>query len=164
MKKILVVDDEKDLCELVKKVLEKRGEYEVSTLSDPVNILEICRESKPDLILLDIVMPHLKGTELIQMIRGNKETAKILIVVTSGLGEMVYHLKEGKWHWEPNRPVVQERGEIIQERSSERAAEAYGVDDYLAKPFSPDTLRQVVSDIFTRQQENDIEKDTEPEV
>jgi CheY-like chemotaxis protein len=150
MNKILVVDDEKDLCELVKKVLEKTGKYKVDTISDPEKVIEVCRQLKPDLILLDIVMPNLKGTELIQILKGSPQTMKIYIIVTSGLGEMVYRLKEEKWHWEPNRPIVKTRGEVIHEKHAARAAEAYGVDDFLAKPFSPDTLRQVIDEVFSR--------------
>lgn len=150
MKKILVVDDEQDLCSMVKKSLERTGEYQVVATSQPEEVLGLCQAEKPDLLLLDIVMPNLKGTEIIKALREKPETKRLLIVVTSGLGEMVYFDKKEEWKWLPNRPVVQERGEVIKERSAERAAAAYGVDDFLAKPFSPETLRNVVKEVLGR--------------
>ena len=150
MKKILVVDDEADLCEMVSHSLAKSGEYTVLSTSQPESVLGICRQECPDLILLDIVMPNLKGTEIIQALKANPATARILIVVTSGLGEMVYEKKKEKWTWQPNRELLKDRGEVVREKSAARAAEAYGVDDYLAKPFSPQTLRQVVEEVLGR--------------
>ncbi len=152
MKKILVVDDEADLCELVQGSLQKTGEYIVRAVSDPEQVMDICREFKPDLILLDIVMPKLKGTDLIKALRRSPESRRVRIIVTSGLGEMVYSKKKDEWKWEPNRQLIAERGDdVVKEKSAERAAAAYGVDDYLAKPFKPDLLRQVVKDVLGRE-------------
>lgn len=159
MKKILVVDDEEDLCFYVKRTLERTGEFNVITSSHPEQTLHLCQSEKPDLILLDVVMPNLNGTEVIKSLQENPETKKILIVVTSGLGEMVYSKFDNKWKWESNRPVVQQRGEVIKEHSAERAAAAYGVADYLAKPFSPATLLTVVKEVLKRgEQEKDQEE------
>ena len=151
MRKILVVDDEQDLCYFVKRCLEKTGEYEVVTTSLPEDVSNLCQQEHPDLVLLDIVMPNMRGEDVIKLIHKDPQNAKTLIVVTSGLGEMTYHIKKDQWRWEPNRPVVQERGEVIKERSSEKAAQVYGVDDFLAKPFSPETLLLVLKELFERQ-------------
>ncbi len=158
MKKILVVDDEVDLCELVQRSLQKTGEYTVETVSQPEEVISRCLDFKPDLILLDIVMPRLKGTDLIKTLRTNPELSKIRIIVTSGLGEMVYSKKKDQWKWQPNRELIAERGDIVQEKNSERAAAAYGVDDYLAKPFKPATLLQVVQDVFFKDKPQEEEE------
>jgi PleD family two-component response regulator len=159
MKKILVVDDEEDLCFYVKRALERTGQYQVHTTSHPEEVFVYCQNEKPNLILLDVVMPNLKGTEIVKVLKDNPETRQILIIVTSGLGEMVYSKNKDEWKWLPNRPIVQDRGEIIKERSSERAAAAYGVDDYIAKPFKPETLVQVVNEVFARSEKNQPNKE-----
>ena len=151
MKKILIVDDEPDICFFVKKVLERTGKYQVLSSTIPEDAVNICRREKPDLLLLDIVMPHMKGTEIIRQIKSDPDASRMIVVVTSGQGEMVYEEHHDKWRWLPNRPIVRERGDdIIRERSAERASKAYGVDDYLAKPFSPETLLRVMEEVFAR--------------
>ena len=160
MKKILVVDDESDLCELVQRSLQKTGEYTVETISDPEGVIDKCKEFLPDLILLDIVMPKLKGTDLLKVLRQTRDLAKVRVIVTSGLGEMVYSKKKDEWKWQPNRELIAERGEdIVREKSAERAAAAYGVDDYLAKPFKPETLRQVVEEVLKKDAPDDAGED-----
>jgi CheY-like chemotaxis protein len=159
MKKILVVDDEQDLCFLIQKSLEKTGEYTVLTTSVPEDVINICIREKPDLILLDIVMPNVNGTEILHALRTNPQTASILIIVTSGYGEMVYYKRHDQWKWEPNRPLVHERGEVVKEHSAERAAQAYGADDFLAKPFSPQTLLTVIREIFEKAPQKKKEAD-----
>ncbi|HOY09540.1 MAG TPA: response regulator [Candidatus Omnitrophota bacterium] len=164
MKKILVVDDEADLCELVQGSLQKTGEYVVEAVSDPEKVIDKCKDFKPDLILLDIVMPKLNGTDLIKELRRDRDLARVRIVVTSGLGEMVYSKKKDEWKWQPNRQLIAERGEdIVREKSAERAAAAYGVDDYLAKPFKPELLRQVVKDVL-EQGDKDSAGEGEPDI
>ena len=160
MKKILVVDDETDLCELVQRSLQKTGEYTVETISDPEGVIDKCKNFKPDLILLDIVMPKLKGTDLIKTLRQTRDLSRVHIIVTSGLGEMVYSKKKDEWKWQPNRELIAERGDdIVREKSAERAAAAYGVDDYLAKPFKPETLRQVVEEVLKKDDADDTGED-----
>ncbi len=151
MKKILIVDDEPELTEYLQRVLERTGLYEVNTTSFPEEVINICRDWKPDLLVIDIVMPNMDGREVIRELQSSSDLRSILIIVTSGLGEMVYVKKKDEWKWQPNRPVVQERSDdLVKERSAERAAEAYGVDDYLSKPFSPQTLLQVVEEVLSR--------------
>ncbi|MDP2653343.1 MAG: response regulator [Candidatus Omnitrophota bacterium] len=150
MKKILVVDDELELCDMMKKCLEKTGLYQVTSTNLPEGVPDLCRTLNPDLVLMDIVMPRMKGTELIKVLRSAPETRGILLVVTSGLGEMVYHEKKDNWKWEPNRDVVRDRGDVPAERHAEAAAKAYGVDDFIAKPFTRETLLQVLGDVFAR--------------
>lgn len=148
MKSILVVDDEEDVGYLVKKVLEKTGEYQVEFTSHPREALTTCQQHPPDLLLVDNVMPEMNGQDLIKELQRRDDTRQILIVVASGLGEMVYTKRDERWRWMPNRPVVLKRGDIIQEKNAERAAQAFGVDAYLAKPFTAASLLEVVKEVF----------------
>ncbi len=149
-KKVLVIDDEEDLCLLIKENLEASGQFEVYTNCDPVKAEELCATVSPDVILLDVVMPNRKGGEVAQAVRGNPATHKIPIVIMSGLGEMVYMKKRDEWKWLPNRPIVQERGDVIKEHNPEKAAEAYGVEDYITKPFVTKTLIEVLKGAIER--------------
>jgi len=145
----MVVDDEEDIGYLVKKALEKTGEYQVEYISRPELVVDSCLANPPELILVDIIMPNMNGRELIKALQSNPATKNILIVVTSGLGEMVYIKKREEWKWMPNRPIAQQqKGTAIPEKNAERAAEAYGVDAYLAKPFNPATLLSVVREVL----------------
>ena len=148
--KIVMIDDEADLCDLVKSNLEETGRFIVVTTTRPQETLPICLREKPDLILLDIVMPDIKGPELTKQLKDHKETAHIPIIVISGLGEMVYSKKKDKWLWLPNRTIVLTRGKIIKEKDPERAAQAYGVEGYLTKPFTTETLLDVIEEVLTK--------------
>lgn len=149
-KKIVMIDDEIDLCLLVKANLEETGEFDVMAVSDSQEAVGICLREIPDLILLDIVMPKVKGTEIIKALKGFAETKKIPVIVISGLGEIVYYKKKEKWQWLPNRPVVLNRGEVIHERDPDKAAEAYDVESYITKPFTTEGLLEVIRDVLRR--------------
>ncbi len=64
MKKILIIDDEENLCHFVKVVLEDSGKYEVHTENNPANALSAVTEFRPDLIILDVLMPDIDGGEV----------------------------------------------------------------------------------------------------
>lgn len=80
MKKILVVDDENDIAELIKDILEDEG-YSISIANDGKSAINLIKEEKFDLILLDIMMPDISGTEVCANIRN--ETAAPIIFVTA---------------------------------------------------------------------------------
>jgi CheY-like chemotaxis protein len=151
-KKVIVIDDEKDLCLLIKDSLELQGKIEVTIVNDATSAEEVIRELKPDLILLDIVMPKRKGSDIAKALKKDPTTRKIPIIILSGLGEMVYFKEKGKgkWEWLPNQDIVLERGEVIKEYTEGRAAKAYGVEGYLEKPFWTETLVQVVNETLAR--------------
>ncbi len=146
--KIVMLDDEKDLTMITKSNLEFSGKFDVVTLNDPLKIEETVIQEKPDVILLDVVMPQRKGNEIALALKSNPQTKDVPIVMVSGRGEMVYHKKKDAFKWEPNRKVVAERGDLPEGRSAESLSEAYGVDDYVAKPFSTQVLMDVIENVL----------------
>jgi CheY-like chemotaxis protein len=83
-KNILVVDDEKDIVEFLRQLLEDNG-YEVTPAYDGLEAMELIRERKPDLILLDLQMPEETGTGLYRKLQHKKEYKDIPVIVISGL-------------------------------------------------------------------------------
>ena len=83
MARILVVDDEPDERFLLRRMLEREG-YEVLDASDGAGALAIVRESLPDLVLTDMMMPVMDGAELIRRLRGDPATAGIPILASTG--------------------------------------------------------------------------------
>ncbi len=109
---ILVVEDEPDIAEILQFNLEKEG-YAVSAVGDGAEALREIAASRPDLVVLDIMLPGLDGLEVCRRLRSRPETQDLPILVVSARGEEI------------DRVVGLE----------------LGVDDYVAKPFSP---REVV--------------------
>ena len=80
-KKILVIDDEEGFTKLIKASLEARGKYEVETQNNGLLALDIARAFKPDLILLDIMMPDdINGDEIARRIKEDEEIKDTPIV------------------------------------------------------------------------------------
>ncbi len=105
--RILVVDDVADNVEILRMRLESMG-YEVVVAEDGEQALAVVRETLPDLILLDIMMPKLSGFEVCKQLKDDPRTRGIMILMVTALSE-----------W----------GDI------ERAVEA-GTDDFLSKPVN----------------------------
>jgi len=105
-KKILVADDEKDIVELIAYNLEREG-FSVLSASDGRRALKTIRQDKPDLVILDLMMPEVSGMEVCRMIRGVPETAGLPIIMLTAKSD----------------PVDRILGLEI------------GADDYLTKPF-----------------------------
>lgn len=94
-KKILVVDDDLEIVELVRKRLEA-NQYTVLTASDGVDGFNLAREHEPDLIVLDIVMPHMDGYTFVQELKRIEALKKIPIIVITAKPDMeVLFLNEG---------------------------------------------------------------------
>ena len=83
MSRILVVDDEPDERFLLRRMFEREG-YEVLDASDGAAALAIVRESRPDLIVTDMMMPVMDGAELIRRLRSDPATAGIPILASTG--------------------------------------------------------------------------------
>ena len=84
-KKILVIDDEAPFTRLMKLNLEKSGSYEVMEINKGLEGLTAAREYKPDLILLDIIMPDIAGGDLAAQIRSDKELSNTPIVFLTAI-------------------------------------------------------------------------------
>lgn len=87
-KKILIVEDEEILTDLLGKKLTQVG-YDVSVARDGVEGMEQVERSIPDLILLDIVMPRMGGFEVIKELKKKEEFSKIPIIIISNSGQPV---------------------------------------------------------------------------
>ena len=79
-KKILIIDDEEDLVYLMKLRLEFQN-YQVVPLGESTRSLEVAKEEKPDLILLDVMMPEKNGYEVCKEIKACKETHHIPVIL-----------------------------------------------------------------------------------
>ena len=114
-KRILVVDDDTDVLRTTSKTLEEAG-YEVDQAQNGRQGIERIWHAKPDLVVLDVVMPGLNGWDLLQAIRGDEATAKLPVIMLTVL-DQDQHVAQG---WE------------------------LGADFYLTKPFSPAYLLDIV--------------------
>lgn len=119
--KVLVVDDEESILELLKYNLEKEG-YKVKVAPDGVLALEIARKFKPDLILLDIMMPKQDGVETCRQLREIPDISGAFIIFLTARSE----------------------------EYSEVAAFDVGADDYITKPIKPRALMSRISALFRR--------------
>ncbi|MBN2482943.1 MAG: response regulator [Candidatus Omnitrophica bacterium] len=83
-KKILVVDDEKEVVEYLSSILQ-RANYEVISTTQGKQALDLAFEHKPDLIILDVLIPDLRGEEIYRLLSENAETADIPIIFLTGI-------------------------------------------------------------------------------
>ena len=86
MTKILLVDDSKFLRLATERALSRAG-YEVSTANDGERALEIARDKKPDVILLDMLLPKMTGPDVLKALKKDPATAGIAVVVLTGLSQ-----------------------------------------------------------------------------
>ena len=112
-KMILIIDDEGDLLKLARTRLEASG-YKVLTLDSGDRAVEFTKREKPDLILLDIVMPGKNGCDVCRELKTDKVTGKI--------------------------PVIVFTAQYPEEEYVKTNSEEIGADDYVLKPFDAQTL------------------------
>ncbi len=120
-KKILIVDDEKELISLVSLHMRMAG-YAVVSAGDGVAALDLCRKEKPDLVILDMMLPKIEGWDLCRYLRGDEALKNVPIIVLSARGEVEDKVK----------------GFVA------------GADDYVTKPFSPRELVARVNRMLAR--------------
>src|SRR3989338_138821 len=120
-KKILVVDDEKDLTALVSLHMKMAG-FEVLTASNGEKALDLSREEKPDLIILDLMLPKIDGWQVCERLQQDIATQDIPVIMLTARAETEDKLK---------------------------GFEA-GADDYVTKPFSPRELVARVKRVLAR--------------
>jgi two-component system phosphate regulon response regulator PhoB len=118
---ILVVDDEKDIVDLMRYNLVQAG-FRVVSAFDGQQALDLARRERPDLVVLDLMLPTLPGTEVARLLRQEEKTRSIPIVILTARGSEV------------DRIVGFE----------------LGADDYVVKPFSPRELVLRVQAILRR--------------
>ena len=85
-KRILVLDDEMDFADIMKRMLQMTGEYEVRTTVRPSTFIQVAQDYKPDLILLDCMMPGLDGGEIAAQIQADpvlKDTPFMFLTATA---------------------------------------------------------------------------------
>jgi phosphate regulon transcriptional regulator PhoB len=121
IKKILIVDDEPDILELISYNLKKEG-FHITKALDGEEALQKVRAGHLDLIILDLMLPGIQGMELCRILRNNPRTAHIPIIMLTARGE---------------------------ESDKVRGLET-GADDYMTKPFSPKELIARVKAILRR--------------
>ena len=118
---VLVADDDDDIRDLVAFRLDRAG-YEVLRAGDGQQALDLAREHKPDLAVLDVMMPKLTGYDVTRELRADAATSRIPVILLTAR---------------------------VQEADVARGFEA-GADDYVKKPFSPQELKARVQAVLGR--------------
>ena len=88
--RVLVVDDDKDILELLEYNLEKEG-FTVKTIDESQDAVTVAKDFSPDLIILDIMMPHPNGIEICRELRSMKRFADTYIFFLTAKSENYYH-------------------------------------------------------------------------
>ena len=118
---ILVAEDDAGVSEFMNVILTRAG-YNVVRASDGVEAMERVRQSPPDLILLDIMMPRLDGLEVLRELRHNPETSQIPVIMLT------------------QKTDVEDRVKVFE----------FGADDYVPKPFEPQELLARIYSLLKR--------------
>lgn len=121
--KILVVDDEKDILDLVEYNLKQEG-YKVTCVLTGEEALDSIREKKPDLILLDLMLPGVDGFEVCRQLKRDEQTRDIPVVMLTAKGEDI---------------------DVV-------TGLELGADDYIVKPFSPRILIARIRAVLRKKQ------------
>lgn len=95
-KKVLVIDDEEDYLKITKFNLEETNNYEVMTLSSAKEVISCVHSFKPDIILLDMLMPVVGGIEVCDMLNNDQLGSRIPIIIVSALEKNVDRFKAQK--------------------------------------------------------------------
>ena len=119
--RILVVDDEPDITALVAYHLARAG-YRVSTASNGQEAIKAAREERPDVVVLDLMLPGVSGYEVLRELRRHPDTGDVGVILLTARREEADRIK----------------------------GLSLGADDYLTKPFSPQELTLRVSAVLRR--------------
>ena len=88
LKRILIVDDESDVTELLDYKFKQAG-YAIRTLNDPLRAIGLARDFRPDLIILDVMMPELTGVQLLRMVRADALLQDTPVIFLTAKGETI---------------------------------------------------------------------------
>jgi excisionase family DNA binding protein len=86
-RKILIVDDDEELVELMSDVFDRDGRFEIRTANNGFDAGMLVKEYRPDLIILDVMLPDINGKEVCQRVRGDKSMDDVRIICISGMIE-----------------------------------------------------------------------------
>ncbi len=128
---ILIVDDEEDIIELIKYNLKNEG-YNILTALTGEEAIKISKQTRPDLMVLDLMLPGIDGLEVTRYLRSNGETKDMPIVMLTAKGE---------------------ESDVV-------TGLELGANDYMSKPFSPRELTARIRAILRRRQQKVIESKT----
>ena len=128
-KRILIADDEQDILEIMTYNLQLHG-YEVSCAKDGDEAIQKAKDFKPELIILDIMMPKKNGIEVCKILRSQSIFNDTIIIFLTALNDELSHVKGLE----------------------------FGADDYISKPISPKILVSKVNSLFRRLTKSDASK------
>ena len=111
-RKVLIVDDDEELVELIEDVLVRDGRFEVKTVNNGFDAGMMVKDYRPDIIVLDVMLPDINGKEVCQRVRSDKSMDDVRIICISGMVE------------------EEKVGEL----------KASGADDFMHKPFEVEKL------------------------
>jgi two-component system alkaline phosphatase synthesis response regulator PhoP len=111
-KKVLVIDDNRTIVELVRHAVRMQGKYDVVVAYDGVQGLEQFYSERPDCVIVDVLMPRMDGYQVVRCIRGDSASAHTPLIILSAMSE----------------------------DDDQLTGLLSGVDEYLAKPFKPSVL------------------------
>ncbi|MDP3730367.1 MAG: response regulator [Candidatus Omnitrophota bacterium] len=120
-KRILLVDDERDLVMAVKFRLEESG-YEVSVAADGQEGLDKARNEKPDLILLDLMLPKMNGYKVCGLLKADARYSKIPVIMFTARAQ----------------------------ETDRKLSEEVGADAYITKPFEPGILLNKIKSLIAK--------------
>jgi DNA-binding response OmpR family regulator len=123
-KMILCIEDDQEMIDLIRLILRRR-EFEIRGANSGKEGLEIIRKDHPDLVLLDLMMPEMDGWEVYQQMKADEATKNIPVI------------------------VVTAKAQSIDKVLGLHIAK---VDDYIAKPFSPQELSTSIDNVLARKQ------------
>ncbi|RPH62433.1 MAG: response regulator [Chloroflexi bacterium] len=123
-RRILCIEDDSEMTDLIRLILARKG-YEISVASGGQVGIRKIREEKPDMVLLDLMMPDMDGWEVYQQMKADEKTKEIPVI------------------------VVTAKAQSIDKVLGLHIAK---VDDYIAKPFSPKELIESVERVFAKKE------------
>ncbi len=119
-KKLLVVEDEEAILELISTILDEHGDYRILCARDGEEALRIAQADNPDAILLDIQLPKINGYEVCKLIKSTPSMSHVKVLMLSGMAQ------NAGW----------------------QKAQEVGADGYIAKPFSSIALSEKVEELL----------------
>lgn len=119
-KKIIYIDDDIEMIYLIKMILERKG-YEIISINDGLESVEIIKKEQPDLVMLDLMMPNIDGWDIYHQLKSNEITSEIPVIIISAKAQ----------------PIDKVLGLQIAK-----------VNNYISKPFRPQELIDSIENIL----------------